>query len=577
MALRGAGGESVTKTPDQMEELLEPAPAHIHGPTWRKWKSGGFCLPEYTLGDQVINWVFQYVKQPSGKYAGQPFVPTDEQFRFLLWWYAIDEDGKFVYRSSVFRRLKGAGKDPLAAVISLAEMCGPVLFGEWDSDGKPVAVPRRGTQVQVAATASSQTSNAFRLFPGMISEALKTEHKLEVNKFSIFGEAGAVIEAVTSSPSSMEGKRPNLVIQDEIQLWLENNGGHEMKGVIDGNVTKASDGDCRLLSICNAHRPGEESVGEHEWEHYQQVLGGSAVSTRKMYDALEAPADTPLSELHYLINDPESYQEALQRLREGIEIAKGDAWWLDTDVIVESILNGDGTGNDNTESRRKYLNQINAVEDGWIAPFEWDAISDTNVKLKKKDRITLGFDGSKGKDHTALVACRVEDGALFPIKVWDPEKYDGEVPREHVDKMVAWCFGQYNVAAFRADVREFEAYIDQWAVEYGRKLKIRATSKHTVGFDMRSNQKQFTLDCEKFEDAVLEREITHDGSSLLRQHVINAHRRPNNHGVSIGKASKDSSKKIDAAVCAVLAYGARQELLMSKKNRGSGAAVFKGF
>ena len=36
-----------------------------------------------------------------------PFVPTNEQKRFILWWYAIDADGKFVFREGVLQRLKG--------------------------------------------------------------------------------------------------------------------------------------------------------------------------------------------------------------------------------------------------------------------------------------------------------------------------------------------------------------------------------------------------------------------------------------------------------------------------------------
>jgi phage terminase large subunit-like protein len=62
----------------------------------------------------------------------------------------------------------------------------------------------------------------------------------------------------------------------------------------------------------------------------------------------------------------------------------------------------------------------------------------------------------------------------------------------------------------------------------------------------------------------LEHEIAHTGDPKLRQYILNAHRRPNNHGVGIGKASKQSGRKIDAAVCAVLAFGARQEYMMSK-------------
>ena len=43
--------------------------------------------------------------------------------------------------------------------------------------------------------------------------------------------------------------------------------------------------------------------------------------------------------------------------------------------------------------------------------------------------------------------------------------------------------------------------------------------------------------------------------------------------ISIMKPSKGSSKKIDTAVSAVLAFGARQEYLMSKKGSRTGKGV----
>jgi phage terminase large subunit-like protein len=93
---------------------------------------------------------------------------------------------------------------------------------------------------------------------------------------------------------------------------------------------------------------------------------------------------------------------------------------------------------------------------------------------------------------------------------------------------------------------------------------------------MRGNVKRFALDCERFLDAVLEGELSHNGAAVLRQHVLNAHRHPTTYdAISIRKASKDSSRKIDAAVCAVLAFGARQEFLVSPKNRSRKAVVMR--
>src|SRR5690606_26631782 len=84
-------------------------------------------------------------------------------------------------------------------------------------------------------------------------------------------------------------------------------------------------------------------------------------------------------------------------------------------------------------------------------PYEWDAVQ-SDVSLKPKDRITLAFDGSKSGDWAALVACRVEDAALFLIKAWNPEHYDGNIPRTDVDQMVANTFSRYDVVGWQSDV-----------------------------------------------------------------------------------------------------------------------------
>ena len=550
---------------------LMPAPPHYVGPTWAKTVDGVWHLPERSLGWGILNWWAEYVKTPSGEHGGTAFLPTLEQARFILWWYAVDENGKYCHRNGVLRRMKGWGKDPVAAALALAELCGPVVFDKFDAAGSPIGKSRHAAWVQIVAVSQEQTKNTMSLFPVMISAKMKDDYSLEVNKTIIYSGVGGRIEAVTSSPHSMEGNRPTFVIRNETQWWQESNDGHDLANVIEGNVTKIAGS--RTLSICNAHIPGEDSVAERDYEAWQAVESGQAVNVGTLYDALEAPAGTPVSEIPSQREDPEGYELGLKKLRAGIEVARGDSYWLPVDTIVESVLD---VKNQITESRRKFLNQVNASEDSWIAPYEWDSVK-SDVVLAKGDKITLGFDGSKSNDWTALVACRVEDGALFPIKVWNPDNYlNEEVPREEVDATVRGVFAGYDVVAFRADVKEFEAYVDQWGRDFKRKIKVNATPGNPIAFDMRGQTKRFGLDCERFLDAVWEHELCHDGNPTLRQHILNARRHPTQFdSISIRKASKDSSKKIDAAVSAVLAFGGRQDYLMSKKNRSRKALVLR--
>ena len=112
------------------EEILARfAPVH-YGPTWERGEDGRFVLPEHTLGWEIARWCSDYL-EPLG--ADQDvFEFTLEQLRIVLWWYAVDDEGKFIYRRrGVLQRIKGWGKDPLLAVLCLVEAFGPSRFAGW--------------------------------------------------------------------------------------------------------------------------------------------------------------------------------------------------------------------------------------------------------------------------------------------------------------------------------------------------------------------------------------------------------------------------------------------------------------
>ena len=69
--------------------------------------------------------------------------------------------------------------------------------------------------------------------------------------------------------------------------------------------------------------------------------------------------------------------------------------------------------------------------------------------------------------------------------------------------------------------------------------------------------------------------FTWDGHAGLRMHAHNAKRRPNQFGFTLGKVTRDSSKLVDLAVCAV---GARlgRRLVMNHPKFRKGAKTRKG-
>ena len=539
------------------------------GPTWQ-WDDG-WVLPECSLGWGVLAWCSHWLKDKDGG----PWVFTPEQARFVLWYFAVDKhSGRVQNDSAVLQRLKGWGKDPLAATLSLAFLCGPVKFSHFDADGKPVGKDDDTAWIQVVAVSQTQTANTLKVFPWIITERFKAEYRVVIQKTSIYALGNRQIQAVTASPLALEGGRPTFIVAGESQNWNASNGGTEMYGVLEGNSAKSEGGQARMLFICNAYRPGEESVGERIRLAWEDTQGDDAEfeSFGLMYDSLEAPPHAPLE---------------LDAVEDVIKAVRGDAVWLDPERIANSIKNQTNTV---SESRRKWYNQILAVADAWVDPADW-RMCGRKRDLVPGEKIVLFFDGSKSGDHTGLVGCCIEDGYVFLGGVWEPQKIGKDlwrVDREAVDIRVSELVDEFKVLGIWGDPsdarddetgeRYWEPYFDMWHKRWGRKFRLWAQRSgnymHSVNWDMRSPErlKRFIEAAELFTTDVASHNLPHDASPLLARHVGNARRRPDpRFGIGLSKATKDSDKKIDLAVCAVGARMMRREALMDPRIRTGGS------
>ncbi|NWF25244.1 terminase [Streptomyces sp. PKU-EA00015] len=570
----------------EVPDVVQPS---ILGPTWKRGPDGRFLLPEYTLGWHALAWTATYLQH----HVGAPWRYTPEQARLTLWWYAMDPvTNRFLYRDGVIQRLKGWGKDPVVGTWSGFEFVGPCRpsgqvadeGNEWGiPPGQPLGMQHPAAWVQIAAVSQDQTRNTMTLFPSLFSKRAIEEYCIDLGKEIIYADKGrARIEAVTSSPRALEGGRPTFVPMNETHHWVESNQGHEMAAVIERNATKSADGQSRTLAITNAYEPGEDSVAERTREAFESAESGRAVKTGLFYDSLEAPAEAKLTEAW---------------IEPTLRAVRGDSTWLDIERLKASILD---VRNPPSRSRRFWFNQIVAAEDAFLAPYEWNACPHEGIELQPGDELVLFFDGSKSDDATGLVGCRMSDGHVVTFGVWQkpanwPDGTPWRVPRDQVDGVVDQVFADYRPIAFFADPgagqddadgeRYWDGYIDAWAHRYGKRLKLKAvqsgTNRHAVMWDMRDRRRQqtFTEAVDRFYRDVLERQLTHDGHKVLKQHIGNARRRTNAWGYTIGKEHRESARKVDLAICAIGARMLRRMVMNStvwakrSSARGKGRVV----
>ena len=529
----------------------------------------GFQLPAYTLGFLAIDWIEKELRQPNGPTAGQRVKLTKSQALFLVYFYAVDENGNWLFNRAVRRLAKGSGKSPFAAMLALFELCGPCRVAGFDDDkpggviGMPVSMPL----VHVAATSQDQTANTMRMIRAMANKRtpLAKKYRLDVGKTYIETPDGGSLRQITSSASAAEGAELSFAVADETEHWTDSNGGKDLAETLDQNLGKTGG---RLMETCNAWIPGAGSVAEasfdgwvaqQEWRHNSDYPERATERRAQiLYDARVAPPDVDLA-------DEDSLRSALEFVYEGLP-------WVKIHDIMQRIWS---PAYPVSRSRRFYLNQPNAASDAMFTLQDWAALGPKDgdglfPQVQDSDEVVLFFDGSRSRDDTALIGCRMSDGHVFTLGVWHPTP-EKPINVSLVDGAVRRAFERFKVVAFFADVREWEAFVKvtwpTWLAEEGYELlvhaKTRGADPQPIAWDMRSHAYEFATATELFVAEVEEGQFTHDGNWDLSRHIGNVRRGEHRGRLYPRKESDASSSKIDAAVCAIGARMVRRMVLAS--------------
>jgi hypothetical protein len=533
-----------------------------------------------SLGWQVISWMQTFLSAPD-RADDVPYVPTVEQEDFIVAFYALAGDGRRSIRRGVLSRPKGWGKSPVLASIAAAEGLAPVLFDHWAAqgevsywgyeyaEGEPVGRPWREIRtplVQLSAVSEDQTRNAWTPLLEMLDNPRAKESfpGLEPMQTFVNLPGGGRIEFVTASARSREGNRPVFCVLDQTETWLPGNGGVKLAATMRRNLGKTGGSS---IESPNAYLPGEGSVAEDSAAYWTQIQEGKARDEGLLYDHQEAPADTDLNdEASLLVGLRAAYGCSSKMPCVLPDHEHPTMGWVDLERIIAEIHD---PATDPQDARRFYLNQITHASDSYISQPEWAGCRDTDKPLEPGDYITLGFDGSRGKakgkpDATALIGCRISDGHIFQVKVWEADDTHWETwepPLVEIEAAIDECFKVYNVGAFYCDpAKDWRSYVNAWEAKYGSRVPVKVSRDHPFEWWMVGGRSVFIERAvEGFEGAVRNKDMTHDGSLALTSHVLNARRRIRHQKLTVGKESDYSSKKVDACVGAILAWQARMD------------------
>jgi hypothetical protein len=453
-----------------------------------------------TLGYDVGEWIEAHLVVPDGYRKGEPFVLTDEMWRFLIRYYRLLPDARpwpwpdcFQFYGGQLRRSQKWGKDPFGAAINWAEALGPTRFDGWNVSGEPVGAPYPTPLIVCLGTSEEQTDNTWR---PLLAEArhgpLIDTPGLDVGETRVVLPGGGKIEPVTCSAKARLGAPMTMATITESHLFTLQGGFRRVAGAVKRNIAGM---DGRWLELTNAWDPTEGSEAQ---------VTASSGNDRIYADTVEP------HRVENLDDDEELYRELLRQYGDS---ARERGGWVNVKGRifheVRSVTHLEA------DRRRFFLNEIVVGQSVFCTPERWDLLARPESVLEPGDLIALGFDGSKKRDATALVAERLSDRRLFCVRIWErpPDAGpDWKIPTTEVDQAVRDAFGAYRVAVMFADPYRWQDYLDAWAAAFADRV---------VEFPTNVEQRMDRA-IERMVTAMGNAEVTHDAHYVLAAHVRNA-------------------------------------------------------
>lgn len=532
-----------------------------------------------SLGWLSTAWMEHFVRHGPGGAQGMPIRHGDEYTGFVVDCYALGENPSNDHRlyDSVFlSRPKGTDKSGIGARLALFEALGPCRFAGWArggevfrdpwnmgfryvyEPGEPMGKPVLAPVVRCMATEEGQVANVYTTIYFNLTDEdclLSRVPGVDAGLEKVILPWGGEIRVSTASASSKDGQRPTFVVFDESHLYST----PELRRMYDTmcrNLRKRKgSGGTWYIETTTMFAPGEDSIAEKTYAQAEALREGrlKVGRHRLLYDHR-------WGECVDLANEPD--------LRRALREAFGEAMsWQDEDGLVDEFMD---LRSSPANSRRYFLNAQTSTADAWLASHEWNACGRPELQLRDRDLVTLGFDGAVRNDSTAVVACRVSDGHLELLGCWQkPEGAEGEdwqVDREAVDACVAQAMRRFEVVGFYGDPAHWQDSLDVWSNEYAEKMQVAATAKRPL--EWWTNRPTAMISAlERFHEAVLEQRVTFTPAAdrvgreaelavTFSRQILNTRRREHRLGLTVGKDHPHSSKKIDAAIAAVLAYEA---------------------
>jgi phage terminase large subunit-like protein len=444
--------------------------------------------------DRVIKWVHRYCIVPHGKGAKKPM-------RLRHWQQAIVRE---LYRTPRARAglvslPRGNGKSLLAAALALYELLGTDV---------------ESPQVLCVASDERQAGIVFNTARRMIELHDDLAARCVIYKDHVrVPRTDGEMRPLPSQAAALEGYRPTFAVVDELAVVTRD---------VWETMTLAA-GKSRQSMVLAISTPAGDREGVM-WALVEHGRKADDPGFRFVEHA--APSDCAL-------DDEQAWKIANPALGDFLHI---DALRANLKTTRPAAF------------RRYRLGQWVGQEGAWLSWDAWQRCQHLG-DVAPFTPIVLAFDGSASGDSTYLLGATISERPhLFTIGCWaNPGDARWRVPRREVLETIRQAFEKYDVRELAADPWGWRTELEELSDEQPGKV-IELPTNNVARMAPLTDMLYSAVHGEP-------PRVTHDGSGTLAAHIANAVAKSTSAGDVLVKDARNSPRKIDGAICAVLGHG----------------------
>ena len=437
--------------------------------------------------------------------AGEPLVFRGWQSELTRGLFAERPDGSLKHKRALIGLPRKNGKSAWLSALALEHLVlGPT-----------------GGETYSCAAEKEQAKIVFGTAKRMVEMQPELSEILDVYRDAIYNpKTGSVYRALSAEAFTKEGLSPTFVAFDELHAQPN----RELFDVM--SLAMGARKEPLLVAITTAgvkvDSSGKDSLCYQLYEYGKRVASGEVVDPSFYFAWWEANPD-----LDY--RDKLAWETANPGFN---------------DIVAEDDFASAVLQTPEAEFKTKRLNVWTSTSDTWLPHGSWDACA-SPLGLEENTKIVLGFDGSFNGDCTVIVAVTCDETPhIVPLNVWEkPEEAgaDWQVPIMEVEEAIRAACRRYDVVEIACDpyrwARTFQVLEDE--------------GLPVVTFPQTASR--MTPATTRFFEAVVNKQLTHNGDPQLARHVGNATLRVDQRGSRLAKEKRGSTRRIDLAVASVMA------------------------